>query len=227
MLEIKDIHKKYGKREILKGINLSAKPGDCIAIAGLNGCGKSTLLSILAGTLPCDSGQFIINGVDVIADNKKRKSIIGYVPQENPLIGELTVRDNLRLWYCDSALDMEKELTDGVLHMLGVDKFVDVRVDRLSGGMKKRVSIGCAVAHDPAVLIMDEPSAALDLECKENIRQYLEEHKKRDGIVLITTHDEAELAICTRMVMMKNGVFVEKDTGLRGAELLSELQSED
>ena len=225
LLEIKDIHKKYGKREILKGINLSAKPGDCIAIAGLNGCGKSTLLSILAGTLPADSGEFIINGVNVIADNKKRKSMIGYVPQENPLIMELSVRDNLRLWYCDSALDMEKELEDGVLHMLGVDKFVDVRVDRLSGGMKKRVSIGCAVAHDPAVLIMDEPSAALDLECKENIRNYLTEHKKRDGIVLITTHDEAELDICTRMVMMKNGVFVEKDTSLRGSELLAELQS--
>ena len=223
MLEIRDIHKSYGKREILKGVNLKAEKGDCIAIAGLNGCGKSTLLSILAGTLRADSGSFIINGVDLINDNKKRKGIIGYVPQENPLITELSARDNLRLWYCDSALDMEKELKEGVLKLLGVDEFVDVRIDRLSGGMKKRVSIGCAVAHDPAVLILDEPSAALDLECKEKIREYLEEHKKRDGIVLITTHDEAELAICNRLVMMKNGVLTEEDRELRGAELLKKL----
>ncbi len=226
MLDIKDIRKNYGKKEVLKGINLHAEKGDCIAIAGLNGCGKSTLLSILAGTLKADSGQFLINGVDLISDNRKRKTMIGYVPQENPLIGELSVRDNLRLWYCDSALDMEKELESGVLKMLGIDEFVDVRVDRLSGGMKKRVSIGCAVAHDPAVLIMDEPSAALDLECKQNIMNYLEEHKKRDGIVLITTHDEAELSACNRIVMMKNGVFTEKENNLRGAALLKELKSD-
>ena len=223
MLDIRDIKKSYGKKKVLAGINLHAEKGDCIAIAGLNGCGKSTLLSILAGTLKADSGSFLINGVDIIADNSKRKNLIGYVPQENPLIGELSVRDNLKLWYCDSALDMEKELKDGVLKMLGIDAFVNVRVDRLSGGMKKRVSIGCAVAHDPAVLIMDEPSAALDLECKQNIMHYLEEHKKRDGIVLITTHDEAELSVCNRLVMMKNGVFTEKENTLRGAALLEEL----
>ena len=72
MLDIKDIRKNYGKKEVLKGINLHAEKGDCIAIAGLNGCGKSTLLSILAGTLKADSGQFLINGVDLISDNRKR-----------------------------------------------------------------------------------------------------------------------------------------------------------
>jgi len=224
MLEIKEIKKSYGKKEVLKGINLSAKKGDCIAIAGLNGCGKSTLLSILGGTLKANSGEFYINGVNILNDSKKRKGLIGYVPQENPLIDELSVRDNLKLWFCDSKLDMNEELESGVLKLLGVDKFVDMRVDRLSGGMKKRVSIGCSVAHDPAVLLLDEPSAALDLECKESIKGFLIEHCKRDGIVLMTTHDEAELSFCNRLVVMREGVLTEEDKGLVGAELLKILK---
>ncbi|MCR4841599.1 MAG: ABC transporter ATP-binding protein [Lachnospiraceae bacterium] len=225
MLEIKNIKKSYGKHEVLKDINLKAEKGDCIAIAGLNGCGKSTLLSILGGTLKADAGEFIINGVNVMNDIKKKKGLIGYVPQENPLIDELSVRDNLRLWFCDSKLDMDEELDHGILKLLGVDEFVNKRVDRLSGGMKKRVSIGCSVAHDPAVLLLDEPSAALDLECKESIRLFLIEHCKRDGIVIMTTHDEAELATCNRLLVMRNGVLTEEDGDLRGAALLEILKN--
>lgn len=223
MLEINGIFKSYGKKQVLKGAGFSAKEGDCIAIAGINGCGKSTLLSILSGTLKSDGGSFTVKGTDLLKEPGKRKGLIGYVPQENPLIGELTVRDNLRLWYCDSRLDMEEELKSGVLKMLGIDEFAHMTVNRLSGGMKKRVSIGCAVAYDPPVLILDEPSAALDLACKENIRLYLTEHLKREGIIIITTHDEAELSLCTRLLVMKDGVLHEEDKSLRGAELLAHL----
>lgn len=223
MLEVKNIKKSYGKKEVLKDISFSANKGDCIAIAGLNGCGKSTLLSILSGTLKSDGGEFIVNEVNILKDPGKRKGLIGYVPQENPLIGELSVRDNLKLWYCDSHLDMDKELEDGVLHMLGIHEFVDMTVNKLSGGMKKRVSIGCSVAYDPAVLILDEPSAALDLACKENIAEYLRAHIARDGIILITTHDEAELSICNKLLVMKNGELREEDVSLRGKDLLAKL----
>jgi ABC-2 type transport system ATP-binding protein len=223
VLEVKNIHKCYGKKEVLKGIRFTAEKGDCIAIAGLNGCGKSTLLSILAGTLKSDSGEFLINGVDLLKKPAKRKGLIGYVPQENPLIGELTVRDNLKLWYCDSELNLDEELESGTLKLLGIDEFVNMTVNRLSGGMKKRVSIGCAMAYDQPVLILDEPSAALDLACKENIRNYLTGHLKRDGIILITTHDEAELAMCNKLLVMKHGILHNEDTNLRGADLLAHL----
>ncbi|MGN0165628.1 MAG: ABC transporter ATP-binding protein [Lachnospiraceae bacterium] len=223
MLEVKDIYKSYGRKSVLKGISFSAEKGECIAIAGINGCGKSTLLSILSGTLKSDGGSFMVRGTDLLKEPGKRKGLIGYVPQENPLIEELSVRDNLRLWYCDSHLDMEEELEKGILKMLGIDAFVNMSVSKLSGGMKKRVSIGCAVAYDPPVLILDEPSAALDLACKENIRLYLKEHLKRDGIIIITTHDEAELDLCNKLLVMKEGVLHEEDTSLRGAELLAHL----
>ena len=221
MIEVKNIAKSYGKKKpVLRDISFTAKQGECIAIAGANGCGKSTLLSILAGTLRPDAGEFCAFGHNMFKEPKERERTIGYVPQEHPLIPELTARDNLRLWYCDSPFDMDEELENGVLAMLGIGEFLNVRVSAMSGGMKKRLSIGCSVANDPPVLIMDEPGAALDLVCKAAIRHYMAEYKKRNGIILITTHDEQELDLCDRILIMRQGVLHEEDPTLRGDRLL-------
>jgi ABC-2 type transport system ATP-binding protein len=160
----------------------------------------------------------------MLKETSERERLIGYVPQENPLIAELTARDNLRLWYANSRYDMNQELERGTLAMLGIPEFINVRVDAMSGGMKKRLSIGCAVANDPPVLILDEPDAALDLICKEAIRDYLAEHKRRGGIVIITTHDEEALSIVDKLMVMQNGVLREVDRTLRGDGLLAELK---
>ncbi len=221
MLSVQKVSKRYGKKQVLKDICFTAEQGDCIAIAGANGCGKSTLLSILAGTLRQDSGSFEAFGKDLFHNPKERERLIGYVPQENPLIPELTARDNLNLWYCDSRYDLKEELEQGVLAMLGIPEFLDVRVMAMSGGMKKRLSIGCAIANDPPILILDEPSAALDLVCKDDIRRYMMEFKKRKGIILITTHDEDELAICDHVLVMKEGVLTEAPKGTHGEALLN------
>lgn len=220
MIEVEHISKSYGKKQVLRDVSFSAKQGECIAIAGANGCGKSTLLSILAGTLRPNGGTFRAFDHDMFREPKERERIVGYVPQENPLIPELTAKDNLRLWYCDSPYDMNEELEKGVLSMLGIPDFLNVKVSNMSGGMKKRLSIGCSVAMDPPVLIMDEPSAALDLLCKSFIRQYMAEYKKRNGIILITTHDEQELDLCDRILIMRQGILHEEDPSLRGDALL-------
>lgn len=226
MIEIQGIAKSYGKKVVLKDISFAAKQGEAIAIAGKNGCGKSTLLSILAGTRKPGAGSFRAFGQDLFRNPKERERIVGYVPQENPLIPELTAKDNLRLWYCNSRYDLQEELNAGVLAMLGIPEFLNVRVSEMSGGMKKRLSIGCAVANDPPVLILDEPSAALDLVCKDAIRQYLLAFKQRKGIVLITTHDEEELDLCDRLLVMQDGRLKEIDRTTRGRELLKVISEE-
>jgi len=207
---VKNITKRYGRKQVLAGAGFEAEAGECIALCGLNGSGKSTLLAVLAGTLSADSGEFIVNGTDILKSPSKKKGLIGYVPQENPLMGELSARDNLRLWYCDSEADLDTELESGILHRLGIDAFADVRVDKLSGGMKKRVSLGCALSYDPAILILDEPGAALDLECRETIKQFVREHKERKGTVIIATHEEPELRMCDRLLVMEGGVLREE-----------------
>ena len=204
-ITIKNIHKKYGKKEVLKGINFSASSGQCIGILGDNGSGKSTLFSILAGIQPADKGEFLLNGHDLFKYSRKRRELVGYVPQGTPLIEELSARDNLLLWYTKE--EMEKELKGGVLKMLGIDKFLKVQVSKMSGGMKKRLSIGCAVAEKPPILLLDEPMSALDLSCKKEIFKYIENQKKAGGIVLLVTHDILELKLCDACYTVKNGVL--------------------
>ena len=199
-LEIKDIVKKYGKKAILDGVSLTAEGGSCVGILGGNGCGKSTLLSILAGLSRPDSGSFT-------AEKDGGKATIGYIPQGTPLMEELSARDNLRLWY--SSDDMKRELEDGVLKMLGVDTFLKVPVRKMSMGMKKRLSIGCAVYGNPDILLLDEPTAALDIVCKERIYTYIEDFRKRGGLVLFVTHDIHEFELCDKCYVMNGGVLKE------------------
>lgn len=229
MITVTDITSSYGRKKILNGVSFEALRGDCVGIVGANGCGKSTLLSILAGTLKPKSGSVLYYDREAWKDNgsgRMRGSLevirkmTGYVPQENPLIPELTVYDNLRLWYPDRKL-LQQELEQGFLSLLGVGEFSEKQVSRLSGGMKKRVSIGIAMAGMPPVLLLDEPSATLDLVCKEDIRKYLQVYLERKGTVVITTHEESELDLCSKLYVMKDGRLKETDRELRGGALVA------
>jgi len=202
-IEIKDIYKKYGKKQVLRGATLSADGGMCIGILGGNGSGKSTLLSILAGIQPANRGGFLYDGKDLFQFSRERSRLVGYVPQGTPMIEELTAYDNLLLWY--SKKDLKKELDQGLISMLGIQDFLKVPVSKLSGGMKKRLSIACAMAGRPPVLLMDEPMAALDLACKQTVGAYIQSHKDKGGIVLIATHDVMELALCDSWYILKEG----------------------
>ena len=206
-MKIENIKKNYKRKEILKNISLQADSGQCIGLLGSNGSGKSTLLSILAGVLTADEGKFSYKEADLFKNGKLRSEVIGYVPQSTPLLEELSAQDNLRLWY--TLPEMKKSLSEGVLGMLGIDEFLKVPVYKMSGGMKKRLAIGCAVAHNPEILLLDEPSAALDLVCKERIANYLLEFKEQGGIILIATHDLQELPLCDKLYILKNGVLNE------------------
>lgn len=206
IIEIKNIKKRYRKKNVLTDVSFRTEGGCCIGILGANGSGKSTLLSILAGVLKPDDGGFYFNGENLFDNAKKRAQLVGYVPQGTPLIEELTAKDNLRLWY-DSAV-MRKELESGVLKMLGITEFLNVTVDRMSGGMKKRLSIGCAMAKKPPILLLDEPTAALDLVCKEHISDYLKTYKASGGLLILTTHDLAEVALCDQCYIIKDGSLV-------------------
>lgn len=118
---------------------------------------------------------------------------------------ELSAYDNLRLWYCQSSLSLEKELEDGILAMLGISDFLKVPVRHMSGGMKKRLSIACSIALSPDILLLDEPGAALDLICRECIEAYLREYRARGCLILIATHEEREIALCDRLFLLKEG----------------------
>lgn len=203
-LEIKGIKKYYGKKAVLEDVSFSCTAGQCIGILGENGSGKSTLFGVLTG-LQRGKGSFICNGADLCCDTDLRSKLVGFVPQNPPLINELSALDNLRLWY--GAKELKASLDHGILKLLGIDEFIKTRVSRMSGGMKKRLSIGCSVAHDPRILFLDEPSAALDMVCKEKIADYLRSFVKRGGVCIIATHDIYELELCDVIYVLKNGIL--------------------
>lgn len=204
-IEISHLKKSFRRHQVLKNVNLVVEPGTCVGILGANGCGKSTLLSILAGVQRGDGGAFLYEGTDLLRDGKARAQLVGYVPQGTPLIEELSARDNLLLWY--SKTEMEIQLRSGVLQLLGIGDFLKVPVAKLSGGMKKRLSIGCAMAKHPSVLLLDEPTAALDLACKQSIAQWLRRYKQDGGTIVLTTHDVLELELCDSWYILKDGVL--------------------
>lgn len=205
-IEVRQIQKRYRKKEVLNQASFAAESGMCVGILGSNGSGKSTLLSVLAGVQRPDGGEFLCDGTDLFRKRKLQAGLIGYVPQGTPFLEELTAWDNLRLWYDREAL--KRELSEGALAMLGIDDFVRVRVSKLSGGMKKRLAIGCAVAHSPGILLLDEPSAALDLVCKERLAAYFRQYKAGGGILILATHDTQELNLCDRWYILRGGALV-------------------
>lgn len=205
-ITVKNISKSYKKKIVLQNIDLEVTSGKIVGILGLNGSGKSTFLSILAGVKPCDSGTFFVDDENIFTNEKKRREIIGYVPQGVPLIEELSGYDNLSLWY--DSKNLKHQLEEGFLKKLGISDFAKLQVSKMSGGMKKRLSIACAVAHNPSVLLLDEPMTALDLPCKQIISDYILDFKNRGGIVLLASHDVMELELCQEWYILKDGKLV-------------------
>lgn len=224
-IRVEGIVSSYGKKQVLKQVSFTAEAGTCTALVGANGCGKSTLLSILAGLRTPRQGCIAFNGVRLSGrDGQQRLRLCtGYVPQESNLVPELTVRDNLLLWYQDKAA-LEQTLRHGFLHMLGLEEMLMLRAGHLSGGMKKRVSIGCALAGNPPILLLDEPNAALDLPGKADILRYLAFYKEHGGTIIMATHEETDLELCEQVLCLRDGRCHPIPRTLRGQELLKEIR---
>ena len=211
-ITISDIRKRYRSSQILNGVVMEAEEGSMTCILGKNGCGKSTLLSILAGVVRADSGAFLYQQateppIDLFRRRQDASRLIGYVPQSTPLLEELSALDNLRLWYTGGNKVLRQELEEGVLKDLDIDSFLYKNVRTLSGGMKKRLSIGCALAHHPRILLLDEP--------------WLRKFCSRGGIVLLASHELGEIENCSRAYVLKNGVAEALDHKVDGAALAS------
>ncbi len=204
MVEISHLRKKYGKKLILEDINFRAECGERIGIVGKNGCGKSTLMRIMAGIMKPDEGDILYFGQKALGKRKVFQKYCGYVPQENPLIEELSVKDNLRLW--GNKLGQRNEM---LIELLQLQDMMHMPVEKLSGGMKRRVSIACALVNLPPIILLDEPTTALDLYYKESIHQWMKNYQKMNGIIIMTTHDEQEIMECDRCLIMEEGKVTE------------------
>ncbi len=223
-IEIKHINFSYRKNHVLKDVSFEIPENTTAAILGANGSGKSTLLSILSGARKCPGAEFIFRGHELMKESVLRSDCLGYVPQTDPLIPELSVFDNLLLWYKGRRADFGAALEAPSVMMLGIEDFIKKPVKDLSGGMRKRVSIATALINEPEILILDEPASALDLCYKADIRGYLKEYKSAGHTVVISTHDEEDLDICDELYVLKEGTIELVKQDLRGSGLIAKLR---
>ncbi len=211
IIEIKKISRTFGEFKALNDVSLDIEKGTIFGLLGPNGAGKSTLIKVLSCQMRPTTGSAFISGLDVVSDKKDVLSIIGVVPQENSFYDELTVTENLRYFgslYGVAVIDIKKR-SHRVLEMLHLTDKSSSRASTLSGGMKTRLNIACALIHKPEVLILDEPSVGLDPVSRRALWDTIREVNREGTTILITTHymEEADL-LCSRILIMHRGNII-------------------
>ena len=209
----KNVKKNFGKLEALKGINLTIEEGEFFGLLGPNGAGKSTLINILAGLAKPSSGSIKVMGFDVIQDYQYARRSLGIVPQELVFDPFFNVREMLRFQAGYFGKGRENDdWIDEVIEGLDLKDKANTNMRMLSGGMKRRALIAQALVHKPPVIVLDEPTAGVDVELRKRLWQFIKKLNQKGHTIVLTTHylEEAE-TLCSRIAMMDQGKVVALD----------------
>jgi len=213
-IQIDQVHKSFGAFEALKGIDLTIAQGEFFALLGPNGAGKSTLINLLAGLLRPSSGKLSVMGHDVVHDYQSARRLLGVVPQELVFDPFFNVREMLRFQAGYFGLGKENDAwVDEVIESLGLTDKAHTNMRQLSGGMKRRALIAQALAHKPPVVVLDEPTAGVDVELRQMLWEFIKRLNSEGHTIILTTHylEEAE-TLCSRVAMLKQGKVVALDS---------------
>ncbi|OQS08439.1 ABC transporter ATP-binding protein [Chromobacterium violaceum] len=205
-IEIEAVSKRYGQLQALDKVSFAVEPGEFFALLGPNGAGKTTLISALAGLARPDSGSIRVMGRDVVRDFREARRALGVVPQELVFDPFLSVRETLRFQSGYFGLSRNEAWIDELLFKLGLADKADSNMRALSGGMKRRVMVAQALVHRPPVVVLDEPTAGVDVELRQSLWTFVQELNRAGTTIVLTTHylEEAE-ALCGRIAMLKKG----------------------
>lgn len=216
-IQIQQLSKSYKNLQALDEVSFSVEQGEFFGLLGPNGAGKTTLISILAGLTRATSGTVKIHGHDVVADYQQARRMLGVVPQELVFDPFFTVRETLRLQSGYYGLRKNDDWIEEILAHLDLTHKADSNMRALSGGMKRRVLVAQALVHKPPVIVLDEPTAGVDVELRQTLWKFIAQLNRQGHTIVLTTHylEEAE-QLCTRLAMLKGGrlVALEKTAAL-------------
>ncbi len=217
-IEVNSLYKTYaGKNgvlnEALKSINLSVPRGAIFGLLGPNGAGKSTLINILAGLVIKTSGNAQINGWDIVQDMRRARGSIGVVPQELNLDSFFTPRETMELQAGLYGVPQSQRRTQEIFEALDLEDKADVYARSLSGGMRRRLLVAKALVHSPPVVVLDEPTAGVDVELRQSLWEYMRELNRAGTTILLTTHylEEAQ-GMCDQIAIINHGEIVAQDS---------------
>jgi len=205
------LRKSYGTNEVVCGVDLALQPGECFGLLGPNGAGKTTTLRLCLGLTGPDGGSITVLGHDVPREGREARQRIGVVPQFDNLDPDFTIRENLRVFgrYFDIPDATLQERIPALLEFAGLSSRADTRIQTLSGGMKRRLTLARALINDPELLFLDEPTTGLDPQARHVIWERLRNLLKQGKTLLLTTHfmEEAE-RLCSRIAIMDHGKII-------------------
>ena len=212
-VSVVDVVKRFGALTALNGVSLEIQSGEFFGLLGPNGAGKTTLISCLAGLVRPDAGRLAVLGHDVQADYREARSRLGVVPQELVFDPFFSVRETLRIQSGYFGLRRNDDWIDEILANLDLTAKADTNMRRLSGGMKRRVLVAQALVHRPPVIVLDEPTAGVDVELRQSLWQFIRRLNGEGHTIILTTHylEEAE-ALCGRIALLKAGEVVALDS---------------
>lgn len=215
VIEASNLTKRYGDKVAIDDLTLSVGCGEVFGFLGPNGAGKTTAVRILTGLLKPDSGTVFIGGMDIAKDPLKAKMKVGMLPESGNVYIDLTPKQNLSLTgkYYGLSKDTIRKRSDELLSELGLYERSNDLVKTFSKGMKQRVSIACAIIHEPDILFLDEPTSGLDVQSRRLIIQIIADMNERGCTIFLTTHDiEVANKLCNRVCMINKGKIVAMDT---------------
>jgi ABC-2 type transport system ATP-binding protein len=205
-IEVQNISKSYGSQKALDNVSFSIKKGEIVGFLGPNGAGKSTLMKILTTYITADQGEALVNGNDVLNDQKAVQKAVGYLPEHNPLYLDLYVKEYLA--FNADVYKVAKSRIDEVIVLTGLTPESHKKIGQLSKGYRQRVGLATALLHNPDVLILDEPTTGLDPNQLVEIRDLIKNIGK-DKTVFLSTHIMQEVeAICDRVIIINHGKIV-------------------
>ena len=212
-VSIQQLEKRFGKLTALAGFSLDIAEGEFFGLLGPNGAGKTTLISCLAGLARPDAGRLAVLGRDVVGEYREARRLLGVVPQELVFDPFFTVRETLRIQSGYFGLRDNDAWIDEILANLDLTDKADTNMRRLSGGMKRRVLVAQALVHKPPVIVLDEPTAGVDVELRQGLWQFVRRLNGEGHTIILTTHylEEAE-ALCGRIAMLQKGRVVALDS---------------
>ncbi len=231
-IQISNVEKRYKSLRALAGVSLTIEEGEFFGLLGPNGAGKTTLISIIAGLNRADAGSVAIQGHDVVTDYRAARSKLGVVPQELVFDPFFSVRETLRMQSGYFGLKKNDAWIDELMHHLDLTGKADANMRSLSGGMKRRVLGAQALVHTPPVIVLDEPTAGVDVELRQTLWKFIARLNREGHTVVLTTHylEEAQ-ALCNRVAMLKAGQVVALDSTaalirrIAGSQLVVHLSS--
>lgn len=214
MIEVKDIHKQYGDVIALEKVSLSVKKGELFGLIGPDGAGKTSLLRILMSLLLPDSGSATMNGLDVVKDYKKVRLTTGYMPGRFSLYPDLTVEENLKFFATVFGTTIQENyyLIKDIYQQ--IEPFKTRRAGKLSGGMKQKLALSCALIHKPEILILDEPTTGVDAVSRKEFWEMLKRLKDMGITILVSTPYMDEASLCDRIALIQQGNLMSVATPL-------------